>query len=183
MSSDLAPSNSPTDDSAWADSDWDEDEYEDDESEDVLGERRPLEEAEMDITPMIDITFLLLIFFIVAAKIEPAAGVSLPNADYGVAVAPQNCVIITIKADREGKGEVYLGDGVDPSTKAPTDLVDQRAAIVDYIEQEQTKFTFKQTVLIKGEATLKHREVGRVLSAIGGGTDIKVVNLAVLEDS
>ncbi len=32
--------------------------------------RRPLDDSEMDITPMIDITFLLLIFFLVAARLD-----------------------------------------------------------------------------------------------------------------
>ncbi|MCP3692284.1 MAG: biopolymer transporter ExbD, partial [Planctomycetaceae bacterium] len=35
-----------------------------------LGARRREEDVEMDITPMIDVTFLLLIFFLVASKMS-----------------------------------------------------------------------------------------------------------------
>ena len=35
--------------------------------------KRRFDDAEMDITPMIDITFLLLIFFLVASKMDEGA--------------------------------------------------------------------------------------------------------------
>ncbi len=33
--------------------------------------KKKAEEADLDITPMIDVTFLLLIFFMVASKMDP----------------------------------------------------------------------------------------------------------------
>jgi len=49
----------------------------------TLKPRRQLEDTEMDITPMIDVTFLLLIFFIVASKMDESANVPLPPAAPG----------------------------------------------------------------------------------------------------
>ncbi|MCP4817216.1 MAG: biopolymer transporter ExbD, partial [Planctomycetaceae bacterium] len=43
-----------------------------------LGARRREEDVEMDITPMIDVTFLLLIFFLVASKMSADQAVALP---------------------------------------------------------------------------------------------------------
>ena len=40
---------------------------------------RNTEDAEMDITPMIEITFLLLIFFLVASKMDSPASGELPT--------------------------------------------------------------------------------------------------------
>ncbi len=42
--------------------------------------KRNLEETEMDITPMIDITFLLLIFFLVACNSRTRSSDSLNSA-------------------------------------------------------------------------------------------------------
>ena len=42
-----------------------------------LGRRRGGEDVEMDITPMIDVTFLLLIFFLVASKMSADQAVAL----------------------------------------------------------------------------------------------------------
>ena len=56
-------------------------EFEDlDERPEPMRPRDSLEDTEMDITPMIDITFLLLIFFIVSSKMDPSANVPLPAA-------------------------------------------------------------------------------------------------------
>ena len=42
--------------------------------------RRGSEEPKMDITPMIDVTFLLLIFFIVASRLDTQMVVDLAKA-------------------------------------------------------------------------------------------------------
>ena len=54
----------------------------------------------MDITPMIDITFLLLIFFLVCSTMSQATSVKLPPARHGKGVDEKTAVIITI--DGEG---------------------------------------------------------------------------------
>ena len=52
-------------------------------SKSIFKRKRSLEEAEMDITPMIDCTFLLLIFFLVTSKMKPELAVDLPKAKHG----------------------------------------------------------------------------------------------------
>ena len=42
----------------------------DDDRPEALKSRQQLEDTEVDITPMIDITFLLLIFFLVASRMS-----------------------------------------------------------------------------------------------------------------
>ena len=59
-------------------------ELEDQEPEASLTSRgRFVCDAEMDFTPMIDMVFLLLIFFLVASKIDQATSVKLPPARHG----------------------------------------------------------------------------------------------------
>ena len=49
----------------------------------ILPHRRVKNSADLDITPMIDIVFLLLIFFIVASVPDPQVEADLPHARHG----------------------------------------------------------------------------------------------------
>src|SRR6188768_1936042 len=80
--------------------------------EPVLTRRRKLEEADMDITPMIDMTFLLLIFFIVTSKMGPKAGIELPPAKHGTAAVEKNNVILTV-GPGDSFARVYRGESLD----------------------------------------------------------------------
>jgi biopolymer transport protein ExbD len=62
-------------------------------SKSIFKRKRSLEEAEMDITPMIDCTFLLLIFFLVTSKMKPELAVDLPKAKHGAVVVEQSSII------------------------------------------------------------------------------------------
>lgn len=131
-------------------------------AEPVLAKRK-LEDSEMDITPMIDMTFLLLIFFIVTSKIRPDSGVALPAARRGMAVATKDSVILTV-APGDPVSAVYKGP-VDPKSRVPgTTAEEQEEAIVAYIESAVAQGN-KKAVLIQAEKGLKHREVARVARA------------------
>ena len=60
--------------------------------------KRNPDDGELDITPMIDITFLLLAFFVVASKMDPQAAIELPKASYGVSVP---CLLYTSPSPRD----------------------------------------------------------------------------------
>ncbi len=147
--------------------------------EPALVPRRPIGDAEMDITPMIDITFLLLIFFLVAARLDEDAPVELPPARHGTAVAVKSSVIITLAESGEN-AEVYQGDGKAADRLFPSgDLTAQEDAIVRYVEQGLSEG--KSSVLIKAEKGVKHRDVARVSTAVGkaGSGDLYVAVLEV----
>jgi biopolymer transport protein ExbD len=141
--------------------------------------RRPMDDSEMDITPMIDITFLLLIFFLVAARLDQDAPVELPPARHGTAVSVKSSVIITMAQGSGESADVYTGDG-----KAAERLLDageleaQSAAITQYVEEELANG--KENVLIKAEKGVRHRDVARVSRAVGqAGKDLYVAVLEV----
>ncbi|MBM99152.1 MAG: hypothetical protein CMJ77_08500 [Planctomycetaceae bacterium] len=128
--------------------------------------RRQLDDSEMDITPMIDITFLLLIFFLVAARLDEDTPVELPPARHGTAVAIKSSVILTVAAGDGDVAEIYEGDGKAADRLiSSSDLEAQQAAIVAYIEEEVAGG--KESVLIKAEKGVKHRDVARVSTAVG----------------
>jgi biopolymer transport protein ExbD len=136
--------------------------------EPVLTRRRKLEEADMDITPMIDMTFLLLIFFIVTSKMGPKAGIELPPARQGVAAVEKNTVILTV-GPGDPFAKVYRGDSTDAKEAfggATPD--DQENQVIAYIESEISKSAgSKKAVLLQAEGGLKHREVARIAKAAG----------------
>ncbi|MBX3412734.1 MAG: biopolymer transporter ExbD [Pirellulales bacterium] len=137
--------------------------YVDDEDDAVLPPRRPMKaDDEMDITPMIDMTFLLLIYFLVASSIDTQASADLPPAHYGKAVSQNSAVIITVGDTGGSRAAIYLGDG-----KAGTPLAGENEAQETQIRElvEQGMREGKGTVIIKAERGVPHREVTRVASA------------------
>jgi len=128
--------------------------------------RKP--DSDIDITPMIDITFLLLIFFLVAATIARQTPVDLPEARYGDAVAMEESAVITIAAADAGGAIVYKGDGVDPARRLSSDdLQAQEDELAAYIQAEFERVPIKHHVMIKAGRGVKHRHVARVSHAAG----------------
>lgn len=140
--------------------------------------RKKRGEEEMDITPMIDITFLLLIFFVVASKMDPTQTAQTPYADAGDAVAADDSVIIFIE---RGTGENAIIRRQDETTF--TDDPDaQVSEIVDYV-QEKLEEERKQRVMILGNFDAPVGEVGRVRKILGDNFEqLNQTYLAVKEE-
>ena len=139
------------------------------------------EDPEMDITPMIDITFLLLIFFLVASRMTDEAYVQLPTAKNGTAVSSDTSVIVTLAKGPGDTAILYKGDGAYAETKINTpDIADQQKELAEYIERGLTVDS-KLQVLIKAEEGVRHRDVARVAKAAGNAT-ASVMYIAVLEE-
>lgn len=143
---------------------------------------RFVSDAESDITPMIDMVFLLLIFFLVASKIDQSTSVKLPPAKHGIAVAQQNAVIVIIKKGPGGSVIVARSDG----TPFAADFAVQEQEIGDYVEAGMTGSPpFERpmdTIIVKAEGSVKEGDVARVAQAIGRATNTQVLNYAVVEE-
>jgi biopolymer transport protein ExbD len=139
--------------------------------------KAPVEDTEMDITPMIDCTFLLLIFFTVTSSPDAQTALNLAPAKHGVGVSIQQSLIISI-AEGDGKSAaVYLADGKvgAPLSGTPEE---QDARIRQAVEEALA--SGKTSVLIKAEKGVLTREVTRVAGAAGGVEGVSL-NLAVME--
>jgi len=95
----------------------------------LLLKRKRRDDVDMDITPMIDITFLLLIFFLVCSTPDQQGSVDLPPARYGMGVGEQDSVIITISDEGIDTAPIYLADGKIESERLPDDHEMQRLRI------------------------------------------------------
>jgi len=115
--------------------------------------KRNPDDGELDITPMIDVTFLLLAFFVVVSNMDPQKAMDLPPASYGDSVPDKNCVTLVVTSDESGEGFViYKGRAMDEKSIVPAgDPDDIEAAIGDYVEDQLSKFPTLEYVMIKAE--------------------------------
>jgi biopolymer transport protein ExbD len=152
--------------------------HEDPDEPPIKPRKAPVEDPEMDITPMIDCTFLLLIFFTVTSTPDAQTALNLAPAKHGVGVSIQDSVMISVADAGEGKpAAIYLADGKvgQPLSGTPEE---QDAQIRQAIEAGLA--TGKSNVLIKAEKGVLHRDVSRVASAAGAVEGVNL-NLAVME--
>jgi len=102
--------------------------------DDGLSKRKSrVAEAELDITPMIDVTFLLLIFFMVATTVSAAAQLQLPHSDTGRADEMKGRVVLVVDfphgiADEaaqnfSGSQFIDLGDAKMHFLERPDDII------------------------------------------------------------
>jgi biopolymer transport protein ExbD len=151
----------------------------DDPDEPAIKRRKaPVEDTEMDITPMIDCTFLLLIFFTVTSTPDAQTALNLAPAKHGVGVSIQQSLIISVSEGSDAKSaNIYLADGKvgQPLSGTPEE---QDARVRQAVEEALA--SGKSSVLIKAEKGVLHRDVSRVASAAGGVEGVSL-NLAVME--
>jgi biopolymer transport protein ExbD len=140
--------------------------------------RRPLpHDDNLDMTPMIDVTFLLLIFFLVSSVPEVQAALDLPRAEHGIGVGKRAALVISVAQPEEGAGvSVYFAD-----QKSGEPIGGGREAQEAAVRQAVTAAFADGTteVLIQAERRVRHRDVARLVRAasLPGIT----VNLAVTE--
>ena len=160
---------------AWRDPLADEDEDEGP----VLAHPPVKDDSELDITPMIDITFLLLIFFIVATEMANPGMKEMAKAKHGDAVAGNSASVITIKAVNVYGAAIFLADGA-TGTPLAGNLDQQTEAIRQFVEAGTEQAQPKRDVLIKAEKGVLRRHVNLVEQAAMKVKDVQIY-LAVLE--
>lgn len=70
-------------------------------------------EADLDITPMIDVVFLLLIFFMVTSTMDNRRQNDVPPSTHGLSVDSTTAITLTINrpTDPNAEPEILLSDG------------------------------------------------------------------------
>lgn len=127
--------------------------------EDPFRAKRKSLEGEMDITPMIDCTFLLLIFFMVTSTMESSSDLDLPAAVNSIGVETDNAAIITFFAGQpQQPPRIILGD----VKGEETDLEGVRRYV------SQAVADGKRKIVVKAEGDVAHKSVDEVARIIGG---------------
>ena len=123
-----------------------------------FGGGRKLVDGEMDITPMIDVTFLLLIFFMVASTMQGTPDVDVPPAQHSIGDDSAGASVVTILAPANSaeSPRIVLGDGEGPEA----DLGDVRRYV------EESARDGKKRIVLKAEGDVIHGLVDDVAQAI-----------------
>ena len=133
--------------------------FQDEDAQGRMGGARHVDDVELDITPMIDVTFLLLIFFIVTSTMQTQVDLDVPAAKHGVGVPSRQATIVTIRAG-ESSGDppvIILGDG-----RGEEGTLDK---LRRYVEADMKEHQTEE-VIIKADRDVLHGFVQRVLKVI-----------------
>ncbi len=121
----------------------------------------------VDMTAMIDLVFMMNIFFMVTSLVTAMAEMDLPNAQHVAAVDPDDSLVLMILSDGKGGSKVYLGE--DAETPLPEAGQEERiaAAVADSVRLGRTNLLFK------GDKSLTMSDIGRVGAAAGSVEGVK----------
>ena len=143
----------------------------------LLGRSSGHGEAKFDITAMIDLVFMMNIYFLVTMVTAALEDINLPTAKHCAPADRDLSVIVSILENPDGgAGLVFVGD--EPSGEPLRELTDQerrvRAAVEEGVKEKKTTF------LIRAERNVRLREIARIggWAASAPGLEFK---LAVIE--
>ncbi len=116
--------------------------------------------GELDITPMIDVTFLLLIFFMVSSTMQGTPPIDLPPAEHTKGLTVSSSTVITVKAPAgtESSSVIMLGDGKGQDATL--------SELKTYLEDQQKQGLNR--VVIKAEGDVPHGFVDEIARTIKG---------------
>ena len=148
------------------------DETEDEEAPTLGHRRRKLDLGELDITPMIDVTFLLLIFFMVTSTMKEPATADVPPASHGVWTDSGEALTITVvrPGGEGGEVEVILPDG---SRQTLADLR-RTGALKTLVEAAVSGDPPRSEIILNADRDLPHSAVREVSQMIGGVEGIRL---------
>lgn len=118
--------------------------------------RRPRTEVSIELTPLIDVVFLLLIFFMVSTTFirETQLEVELPEATAQAQAPEDNVIVVTIAAD----GTYAVND---------QSLVNSQLSTLMRALREQMASGGGQQLVITADANATHQSVVRAMDAAG----------------
>lgn len=127
----------------------------------LLGRKSLRDDAHFDITAMIDLVFMMNIFFLVTWIGQSMNELNLPAAQHCAAVDGDLSVMFSVVPDVDGDAvTLYVGD----DAKTPiTDPERQEQAIRDAVEEGLVDG--KTSVVFKAEKKVRLREMARLTSA------------------
>ena len=133
-------------------------------------------EATVELTPLIDVVFLLLIFFMVSTSFvqNHALDVDLPQANGDA--QPSQDLFINVVVQQDGRYEIEGSIVVDTSLQG---LAKTLQAVVEKNAARRTSLP----VVISADATATHQSVVRVMDACAqvGLTQISLATQPILE--
>jgi biopolymer transport protein ExbD len=119
---------------------------------------------ELDLTPMIDMSFMLLAFFVVSSSMEAGSPLKLPNAESGDRLDVRKTSVVTVFNSPQAP-EIFLSDGT--RTNGPVTL----AEVTSFAREAAGQG--KSTMVIKADRETPSGFVEEVARAAGEVDGIK----------
>lgn len=136
--------------------------------------RRPRQdEPGVSLTPLIDVVFLLLIFFMVSTTFDQHADIelTLPTAEREAEVVQRDWIDIVVDA----RGSYFVNG---------EELVNRRAETLERVISESREGREEDPVLVRADANASHQSVVRALDVLGrlGITSVSIATLGADAD-
>jgi biopolymer transport protein ExbD len=134
------------------------------------------EPPEFDITAMVDLVFMMNIYFLVTFVTVALSGVDLPSASHVAPLDAESSVVLTVTGGRGTPVVVYLGDR--DKGEAIRDVGRQEERIRAAVERGLAEG--KHDVLLKAERSMRLGDLFRISSAASSVEGVKL-SVAVME--
>jgi biopolymer transport protein ExbD len=151
-----------------------------DESDALVPRKSALEDAHFDITAMVDLVFMMNIFFLVTWVGAALKEIDLPTARHCVPADPEACVTVTVYFPDASTQTPFVYVGEDKSSARPVDSPELEEEIRKAVENGKMQIPPKDTLLIKAAKHVREKDVVRVAGA-GTAVEGTKLNLAVVE--
>ncbi|QDT37771.1 ExbD/TolR family protein [Stratiformator vulcanicus] len=134
--------------------------------------RRKLGEADLDITPMIDVTFLLLIFFMVTSTMQETDSTDIPPARFGVGTETGESIMITLRRPiSEGDEPTVVFPGGDE--RALSEAVEAET-LKNLVEAGLNEIPRTERVIVNADRDLPFGDVRRLTSGLSDFEEIRL---------
>ena len=137
-----------------------------------MGKRSSTDQCELDMTPMIDVVFQLIIFFVVTLKMtnDVNKDIILEDGKNGVTLTPDNMPPTTLEIEVDRRGRISIHN----ATLNESNLRDILRARVN-------KHGNEFPVLIRGDRRTQHEKVRKVMDICTSSGIWKLSFVAVQE--
>lgn len=137
-----------------------------------MARKRRTTECEMDMTPMIDIVFQLIIFFVVTLKFTSDSNmdIQLEDGKHGATITAESMPQTTLEIEVDRRGRVSIHNA--PLTASQLKSI---------LQNRVNRLGFDFPVLIRGDRRTKHEDIKKVMDVCGGVGIWKMSFVAVKE--
>lgn len=145
-------------------------------SEELFARRPDFDMPEFDITAMVDLVFMMNIYFLVTFVTVALGEMNLPAATHVAALDADSAVIFTLARSLDGKSvTLYVGDSAKTEPITDAALQEQRAQAA----VENGAAEGKKAVLLKAEKKVRLADLFRIATA--ASADGMKLHVAVIE--
>jgi biopolymer transport protein ExbD len=142
----------------------------------LMPRREVFADAEFDITAMVDLVFMMNIYFLVTFVTAALGEINLPAASHATALDGDTATVINVLAGPDYRSvRLYLGEKI--SGPPLVEPADQESRIADAVERAAA--AGKIAVLIKAEKGIRLREIKRIAAA--ASRENMSLHIAVME--